>query len=150
MNLERLRATLIGHEGLRLKVYDDRTGRPLHHSTMLKGNPTVGVGRNLLGQGLTRDEAYLLLDHDIERVARELFGQFPWFESLDSPRQEVLANLCFNMGIGTLATFRTMLSALSHRHWEHAAEALLDSRYATQVGHRAVDVANVLRHGKFE
>lgn len=150
VNLQRLHATLLEHEGLRLKAYDDRTGRTLERGAELKGNPTIGVGRNLIGLGITKHEAYYLLDQDIERVSKELFNQLPWFESLDSVRQEVLANMCFNMGISTLLTFRTMLSAISHHHYEHASTALLDSRYAKQVWRRAYQLADALRHGKME
>lgn len=150
MNLERLRSTLLDHEGLRLKAYDDRTGRALQPGTELRGNPTIGVGRNLTGLGITKHEAHYLLDQDIERVSRELFNQLPWFESMDSVRQEVLANMCFNMGISTLLTFRGMLAAISHHRWEHGANALLDSRYAQQVGRRAMILAGALRRGHFD
>jgi len=45
MNLERTKKQLTRHEGLRLAVYDDATGKPLEQGDTIVGHPTVGVGR---------------------------------------------------------------------------------------------------------
>ena len=85
MNVRRLRETLIAHEGLRLTVYDDATGETIGPGTRMQGIPTVGVGRNLLDRGLTRQEAHYLLDNDIAHTVAELHRAFPWIEQLQSP-----------------------------------------------------------------
>jgi hypothetical protein len=41
--------------------------------------------------------------------------------------------------------FRKTLILLRDGAWDRAADELLDSRYATQVGYRAVEVADMIR-----
>jgi lysozyme len=61
------------------------------------------------------------------------------------PVQEALVNLAFNMGMPNLMQFRKTLILLRDGAWDRAADELLDSRYATQVGYRAVEVADMIR-----
>lgn len=51
-----LRAELRGDEGEVLKVYDDATGKPIGPGSVVVGNPSIAVGRNLSGRGLTTVE----------------------------------------------------------------------------------------------
>ena len=50
---------LILHEGMKLKVYDDANGKEIRAGDTLVGHPTIGVGRNVAGDGLgiTEEEA---------------------------------------------------------------------------------------------
>jgi len=149
MNFRRLRETLIAHEGLRLTVYDDATGETIGPGTLVQGIPTIGVGRNLLDRGLTRQEAHYLLDNDIARTVAELHRAFTWAEQLDAVRVEALANMLFNLGLGRLRGFKRMLWALEAGDYALAAAEMLDSRWAQQVGRRAVELAEAMRTGAF-
>jgi lysozyme len=62
-------------------------------------------------------------------------------------RQRALADLVFNMGMSRLHGFVKTLDALQRRDYETAAEELLDSNYAKQVGARSVRVAEMIRTG---
>ena len=55
MNIPRLRQMLTLHEGVRLKPY-----------LCTAGKTTIGVGRNLDDVGITREEADMMLDGDID------------------------------------------------------------------------------------
>jgi lysozyme len=132
-----LRAQLIDHEGMRLRAY-----------RCPAGYITVGVGRNLEGNGITDAEARLLLDNDITRCVGELVGAFDWFPALDEMRQRAVVDLCFNMGIGKLKTFTVTLSCLSRKDYAAAAEALMKSRWYEQVGRRAVRIVAMVRTGE--
>jgi len=136
MNREHLRRQLIRHEGLALKPYRDTTG-----------HLTIGVGRNLTDQGLTHEEAMALLDHDLVRVEREVRTAIPWFFELDDVRQGVLCNMAFNLGITKLLEFHETLTAIHRRDYMAAAAHMLDSYWARQVGHRAVELAEAMRDG---
>ncbi len=139
MNTERLRQDLIRHEGLKTTVYLDSLG-----------NETIGCGRNVdhRGGGITEAEALYLLDNDIARVQAELDHALPWWRSMDEVRQQVLANMSFNMGLATLLRFHNMLGALEHHNYDQAAQEMLDSRWAKQVGKRAVELAERMRTGQ--
>ena len=133
MKLQVLKEQLVRHEGLRLKPYRDTVG-------VL----TIGVGRNLDDVGIREDEAMVLLDHDILGVLDDLDREFPWWRHLSETRQLVLADMCFNLGIGRLKGFRKALQAMQEGRWADAAREMLDSRWAAQVGSRAVNLAEMM------
>ena len=138
MNRERLKAVLIRHEGLRLKPYRDTVGKL-----------TIGVGRNLDDRGITKDEALYLLSNDINIVESELDRELPWWRYLDDIRQEVLVNMAFNMGLPKLKKFKRFLSALEKGNYETAADEMLASRWAIQVGRRADELSRAMREGEY-
>ena len=49
--------------------------------------------------------------------------------------------MAFNLGVGGLLAFTKMFAALQERDWDRAAAEMLDSRWARQVGDRAVRLA---------
>lgn len=137
MNRTKLRAQLIDHEGLRLKPYTDTTG-----------HVTIGVGRNLDGRGISEAEAFALLDNDIERCEAELDANLPWWRKMSEVRQRVLLDMCFNLGITKLLEFKNTLRNMELRRYRVAAEGMLDSKWARQVGRRATNLAAMMRSGK--
>jgi lysozyme len=136
MNLQELKAQLVRHEGMVLKVYRDSLGIP-----------TIGVGRNLQDVGVTEAEALMLLDHDILGVLDDLDRECPWWRQMSETRQLVLADMCFNLGIVRLKGFRNALQAAQDGRYEDAAREMLDSRWAKQVGPRAVNLAQMMKEG---
>lgn len=134
MNSHRLAQQLIRDEGLRLKPYRCSAGRL-----------TIGVGRNLEDRGITEAEALMLLDNDTSAFWGQLAAALPWIMQAPEAVQEVLVNMCFNLGLAGLLGFRQTLAHLeAGRHAEAAAE-MLRSRWAGQVGARAERLAERLR-----
>ena len=134
MNYDTIKADLIRHEALRLKPY-------LCSSDKI----TIGVGRNLDDRGITEEEAMILLDNDIKLCEQELTSSLPFWVDLSEDAQNIMLNLCFNMGISRLLKFKKMLCALEQGDMDEAATQLLDSRYASQVKGRATELADRLR-----
>jgi lysozyme len=69
-------------------------------------------------------------------VLATLNAAIPWWGSLPDQAQRVMANLCFNMGWKTLATFRQFLAAMQAHDWQRAAQELKNSKWWGQVGER--------------
>jgi lysozyme len=132
----RLQAQLMRHEGLRLKPYLDTVGKM-----------TIGYGRNLDDVGITRDEASYMLNGDIDRTVKALLTHLPWMLDLDTVRQAVLCNMAFNLGVTGLLTFQRTLKAIQQDRFEDAAAHMLESKWAEQVGQRAVELAEQMRSG---
>ncbi|WP_337688537.1 glycoside hydrolase family protein [Mycetohabitans sp. B46] len=105
------------------------------------------VGRNLTDVGISEVECNLLLGNDVMRSAMWLDRHLPWWRSLDAVRQCVIINMAFNMG-RKLLTFANTLAAMQHGDYEAAANGMLASKWATQVGARAQRLANMMRTGK--
>ena len=142
------------HEGLRLEPY-----------RCTRGKLTIGIGRCIdtnpftteelisIGDwqhGITREMAHMLCRNDINRCISDLRKKIEFFEKLDKERQYVLIDLCFNLGIKGLLKFKNMLSSLGTGNWNKAADELLNSKYASQVGKRAIRLASTIRNGRFE
>jgi lysozyme len=126
-------AQLMRHEGVALLPYVDTTG-----------NLTIGVGRNLTSRGITADEAAVLLHNDLE-LARGDLVRFPWFAFLSPSRQRALIDMRFNLGPSRFRGFAALLAALERQDYQAASVAMLDSKWARQVGARADRLATMLR-----
>ena len=134
MNKHAVARQLLIDEGLRLKPYRCTAGKL-----------TIGVGRNLDDRGITEPEAMGLLDNDIRRVWGELMTTIPWAIRAPEVVQDVLVNMGFNLGLGGLLGFKRTLAHLEAGAYQQAADAMLDSRWAEQVGERAQRLARQIR-----
>ena len=133
-------------EGLRLTAYPD----PLSH-----GEPyTIGYGHTgpevHLGLVWTQDQAAAALQSDADRACRALDESLPWWRNLDDLRQDVLAGMCFNMGIGKLEGFHNTLAAVKAGDWQAAHDGMLASAWAKQVGQRANRLAEQMLTGEHQ
>jgi lysozyme len=114
-----LKAQLLAHEGLRLRVYTDTVGKL-----------TIGVGHNLTDKGISRGIADALLEEDIAETCAGLFQALPWTQTLDAPRLRVLIDIGFNAGIEGLLQFHKLLAAIQKGDYVTAAIEVINSQLA--------------------
>jgi len=133
-----LRDMIKRHEGLKLRAY-----------LCSAGKITIGYGRNLDDRGISEAEANAMLDNDIMWAREEAKSVFPWFWQLGPARQAALISMIFNMGTPRLKCFSKMISALQKADYLVAANEMLISRWAAQVGKRAVELAEIMKTGQF-
>lgn len=117
-----------------------------------QGYLTIGIGRLLdpkVGGGITEEEAIYLLRGDIVRHEHELVHTFPVVRKLSRERFYAILNMAFNLGIPRLKTFRNMWDAIHRKDWERAAAEMLNSRWAKQVGRRAIELSDIMRTDKW-
>lgn len=134
MNLKKL---IEDHEGFVSHAYQD----PL-------GYWTIGIGRMVdekRGGGITKEEAYYLLENDLKEVREGLDREIPWWKDLSEVRQAALIDMAFNMGVEGLMGFRNMLKYLKEGDYEKAAVASQNSLWARQVGRRAKHIEKMIR-----
>ena len=133
---DKLKQQIKLHEGVEYRVYEDT-----------QGILTIGVGRNLEDRGLSEDEVDYLLNNDIKICVKELKGSFDWYDDLDDIRKRVLVDMMFNLGMPRLKGFVKMLEAIESGAWGAAAEEMLDSTWARQVGNRADRLSEMMETG---
>lgn len=126
------------HEGTRRKPYRDTVGKL-----------TVGVGRNLDDKGLRDDEIALMLTNDIKECEADLDRALPWWRTLNAPRQHVLLDMCFNLGLTKLLGFKNTLKYIQQGNWAQAKANMLQSLWARQVGSRAVRLGQMMEQGEW-
>lgn len=139
MTSDQLLEQLKRHEGKSLKPY---------HCTA--GKLTIGYGRNLDDVGISDSEASFMLRNDISKAYVDLIQNHPWVDDLDIARREVLINMVFNMGISRFNKFIKTLAAVRAGDYEEAAEEMLSSRWADQVGDRAHELARQMVAGEYD
>jgi lysozyme len=155
---------LILHEGLRLEVYKCPAGYW-----------TVGVGRNLEGKplrkeeqeyifkrsglapdevievlkerGITKDEALFLLREDIADAEKDL-QHFDWFPRLDPVRRKVVLDMRYNLGPTRFRGFKKMIAALARGDYKQAAAEMVDSRWYHEVGNRSKRLVRMMESGE--
>jgi len=135
---DKLENMLIRHEGLKLKPYRCTAGKL-----------TIGVGRNIEDNGITDAEARMMLRYDIE-VSRTSLLKYKWFQELDPVRQDAIINMVFNLGLPRFLGFKKTIGYLQAKDWEGAATEMLNSRWAKQVGRRALELAAIIVTGKYQ
>ena len=111
------------------------------------------LNKSSIDNGITEAEAQKLLQHDLNRVIEGIKADKrlgPLFEKLDDERQFVLVDMCYNMGIPRTKKFNKMLTAMENGDYTAAAQEILRSKYARDVGRRARDNAACMATGEFE
>ena len=135
---DRLKKLTKEFEGCRLKPYKCPAGKL-----------TIGYGRNLDDVGISQAEADMMFERDFAKAeadARKICEEFGIdVNNLIEQRFYVLTDMCFNLGYGGLKKFKGMLTALKNSLYDDAANAMLDSLWAKQVGNRATKLAALMR-----
>ena len=127
------------HEGFKGNVYK-----------CTEGKNTIGYGRNLDANPITEKEAEFLLLNDLKKVEQQVDDIFMCYESLNHARQAVLIDMCFNIGLTGLRRFVNMFMALDNEDFEKASREMLDSRWAKQVGYRALKLSKQMKTGEIQ
>jgi lysozyme len=151
--VDRLIEQLKQHEGYRKHCYKDS-----------KGIDTIGYGYNLSSNiasfssielayfyrtGMSKTEALRVLKLCVNKVMEELESKLEWFPSLTKARQDVLINMCFNLGIVRLLKFNKMLKFLENEDWQGAAGEMLESKWHSDVGQRAITLSAQMMRGEY-
>lgn len=149
MDREVLKVELIRNEGVKLVSYQDSVGLW-----------TIGVG-HLLGDRrrmteITVPEAMALLEADIDTADEVVNWLVPgytyWSGDSGGPgahrahnqvRARALVNMAFNLGY-RLAGFKKFLAAVNANDWATAGAEMMDSKWAQQVGARAVRLRKMI------
>lgn len=127
----------------RLSRTEGRRNRPYVDTV---GKLTIGVGHNLTDKGLSDKMIDNIFVEDITQAEIDA-ETIPVYQKLDPIRQTVIIDMVFNMGLNEVTKFQKTLGYLSRGDYDGAADEMLLSTWARQVGRRAVELSNILRTG---
>ena len=125
------------HEGCQLKPYIDTAGKI-----------TIGFGHNLDDRGIPQHMADDLFERDLNRCLVE-GRQFDWYTRLNAPRRAVIVDMLYNLGLPRFRQFEKLIAALERDDTDEAAEEMLTSKWAVQVGQRAQRLSLMMRSGEW-
>lgn len=136
MFTDRFKIILKRHESDRLDLYQCPAGKW-----------TIGTGHNVEDNGIPQEVSDLLLELDIKDVLKKCRENFKWFCCLSETRRIVVASMVFNLGLAGFKKFRKTIICIGLEEYKGAALEMLDSKWAKQVGRRAIELADMMAGG---
>ena len=141
MNIEELRDQLKIDEGVKYEIYNDHLGYA-----------TFGIGHLIVegdeehgkpvGTAVSEERVNAIFEEDVQKYISESKKGFPNLDDLPETAQQVIVNMCFNMGAPRLSQFKKFIAGVNKGDWPTAAIEMMDSRWANQVGDRATRLRN--------
>jgi lysozyme len=128
MDIKKAKDLIRKHEGLRLKPYICPAGKV-----------TIGYGRNIQDKGISKVEAELMLNNDVNECVLDLeriFGTDE-FDTYSESLQTALIDMRFQLGYYGFRGFKKMILAVKGYDLEKARAEAKDSEWYKQVPDRA-------------
>ena len=122
------------HEGFRDRVYK-----------CTAGVDTIGYGFAIKDLVLDQDIADIILQRKLNQLIKRIKRTFTWYDRIPEKAQNVVVNMCFQLGIGGVSKFKKTLSYFKNHKWQEASVDMLDSKWARQTPHRAVELSNIIK-----
>ena len=123
------------HEGYRGTCYKDSLGIE-----------TIGYGSKL---PITKIEAELLLKHRLNNMIKELQSYKPFIINLPNNIQEVLYEMAYQLGIGSLLKFKNMWKALENQDIEGMIKEMRNSKWYRQTPNRVEELIKKIKDNKW-
>lgn len=138
------------HEGFESNYYEcSANKKTIGYGCNVEANPLPPyLCRDFDLAPMTKDEAEHLLIGHVMLVGEMLLGHFN-YKKLSNARQAVLINMAFNIGVSGLLLFKKMFKALENNDFEQAANEMLNSKWAGQVGCRSDELAEQMLTGEW-
>jgi len=144
MDINNLREQLKVDEGVKYEIYHDHLG----YKTFGIGHLVVPQDKEYgspVGTPISEDRVNSIFAEDVEKYISEAKKVFPDLEDKPEEAQQVIVNMCFNMGEPRLSGFKKFITAINNEEWQNASVEMLDSRWANQVGVRATRLSDRIK-----
>jgi lysozyme len=140
-------------EGFRTKEYRDSEGiLTIGFGYNLEANP-LKLHKEILqmmrASGISREYAGVLLEGCLNLAELDAIRSFPWYRGLSDNRKAAILNMLYNLGLRKFTGFKKTIGYLSKRLYKEAAIEMLDSKWARQVGNRAIRISQIIKYDIF-
>jgi len=145
MDINKLREQLKIDEGVKYEVYDDHLG----YKTLGIGHLVKATDEEYgapVGTPVSEERVNAIFEADVVTYISEAKTVFGFLENMPSEAQQVIVNMCFNMGAPRLKQFKKFITAMNNEEWKVAAVEMLDSKWASQVGERANRLSDRIKY----
>lgn len=105
------------------------------------GFPTIGYGTKL---PLSQDEAKLILVSRLGAKLYELRRVQSLFATLPQDKQNIIAEMSYQMGVSGVMNFKNMWFALQKKDYATASVEMLNSKWAKQTPKRAKELSALM------
>ena len=122
------------HEGFRSTVYE-----------CTEGYETIGYGFAIKDLKLDEDIAELILIRKLADLVARIKETFPWTKDAPEEIQDVVVDMCYQLGINGFSKFKKTIYLLETEQYEEASVEMLDSLWAKQTPNRAKELSEEVR-----
>ena len=123
------------NEGFKPRVYKDTLGID-----------TIGYGFAIKDLHLDEDLSEEILKRKVNKLIKRIYKTFDWFINMPEDVQEVVVEMCYQMGVGGFSKFKKTIKLLSEKQFTDASTEMLDSLWAKQTTNRAKGLSNIIRN----
>ena len=124
-------------EGFRDKVYKST-----------EGFDTIGYGFAIKDLVMDEDIAEMILRRKLDSLIDRANKRFSFLKDMPVAVQDVIYEMCYQMGISGVSKFKKTLLYLENREFKMASKEMLDSRWARQTPNRANKLSNIVKEVK--
>ena len=125
---------IMEHEGYRPGVYQ-----------CTEGHDTIGIGFKVADLQLDLDIAKEILQRKLDLLIKRVNNRFSWVSDAPYEIQNVVYNMCYQMGVSGFSKFKKTIQYLSDKNYDKASKEMLDSRWARQTPNRAIELSNTVK-----
>ena len=145
MNFYRFKNAIKSDEGFCAQPYIDSVGV----CTIGFGTTHYAPGKpvTMVDPPIDKPTGAVFMQTDLWTAVEDAQALFSTFDQMSSVRQEVVANMAYNLGMSRLSGFSKMIQACDVCDWNTAADEMIDSRWFAQVGTRSMRLVNQMRDG---
>ena len=120
-------------EGFRDRVYKDSLGID-----------TIGYGFAIKDLVLDEDISEMILKRKLEALIERVNKRFDFVECLPEEAQEVIYEMCYQLGVTGVSKFKKTLLYLENEEFNMASKEMLDSKWARQTPNRAKRLSDII------
>ena len=120
-------------EGFRDRVYKDTLGID-----------TIGYGFAIKDLVLDEDISEMILERKLEALIERVKKRFDFVECLPDEAQEVIYEMCYQLGVTGVSKFKKTLLYLENEEFNMASKEMLDSKWARQTPNRAKRLSDII------
>ena len=122
------------HEGFRSTAYK-----------CSEGYDTIGHGFAIKDLVLSKEISTLILSEKLLELQTNINKKFDWFKDSPQDVQDVVTNMCYQLGISGFSKFKKTIYYLETEQYEEASDEMLDSLWKKQTPTRANELSDIIR-----
>ena len=124
-------------EGFRDKVYK-----------CTEGYDTIGYGFAIKDLVMDEDIAEMILIRKLDSLKKRIVAKFPFVADLPESVQDVVIEMCYQLGLGGFSKFKKTIALLRLGDYEACSLEMLDSKWARQTPNRAKKLSDIVKQAK--
>ena len=110
-----------------------------------EGVDTIGYGFAIKDLVMDEDIAEMILRRKLDALIDRVNKRFPFVEEMPEAGQDVIYEMCYQLGVSGVSKFKKTLAYLENREYRMAASEMLDSKWHRQTPNRSQRLSDIIR-----